>query len=257
VLQRWATRRFFQEDAAGPGGAAALEKHLLEQGFESPGTEPFAGADRADVFTFHHKDGRGVRWKNTPREMLWLCAFDARHDQGYAHAEQLQESGQLYPGLDPAWVPGTQTLAPWETWPDEDNYEWSRLIYGALETWDINASRIAAGDEVNNFPSSLFLSLRKAEEDIWTLLIRRNFAYLNGSARDRFLTNDEMLELLHHIAKDEADLQYEVSAPPADMPHAFLFAQFDFLGGPVAPRDWLKRVAKSAGKNEPLQHITV
>lgn len=256
MLQRWATRRFFEQDVVSRDACTALIKHLSAQDYESSGTEPWSGSDRADVFTYHSGKGRGVRWKDTPRQMLWLSAFDAKHDRGYEYAEELQDDGRLYPDLDPDWQPGgAQTAAPWGAYLDEDNYEWARLIYGALLTWEINQASLADGQRVDYFPSSVYLSLQQVEDDIWTLLTRRNLGYMAGSDRGRFMTTAELHALLHHIARDGDGVVYEESAPPGDLKDGYLFVQFDFFGGPVSPSAWLERVAAAALSGKALLHI--
>jgi hypothetical protein len=57
---------------------------------------------RPDTFTYHFGKGRGVRWHDRPRGLLWLCAFDDAHDRGYEHAERLQQSETLYPDIESA-----------------------------------------------------------------------------------------------------------------------------------------------------------
>jgi hypothetical protein len=152
VLARWLTSRCWTEDVPSLTTAAeAVHKHLREQHQQSSSTEPFTAADRADVFTYHYGKGRGVRWHERPRGLLWLCGFDDAHDLGYEHCERLQTEGSLYPDLDPDWKPGENTLLPWKAHDDEDAYEWARIIYGALETWEINrASWLQAKPSLTN-----------------------------------------------------------------------------------------------------------
>lgn len=246
MFARWLTSRCWTDDVPRLTTAReAVHKHLREQDQRSSGTEPFAAADRANAFTYHYGEGRGVRWHDQPRQLLWLCGFDDGHDSGYTHCERLQADGTLYPDLDPDWKPGQNTLLPWGAHVDEDAYEWARVIYGALDTWEINRATLDAGGSVT-YPSSLHLVLSKDEDGIWTLVIRKRLAYLPDEARERerWLANGEIEALFSHLAGHPSTEDYVWDQPPH--PEWFLFAQVEFLGGPLSPADWLKRVCDDA-----------
>jgi hypothetical protein len=246
VLARWLTSRCWTEDVPTLTTAAqAVHKHLREQNEQSSSTQPFTAANRADVFTYHYAKGRGVRWHERPRELLWLCGFDDAHDPGYEHCEHLQAEGSLYPALDPEWKPGENTLLPWEAHVDEDIYEWARMIHGALETWEINRAQLEAGESVS-YGSSLVLTLSKDKDDIWTMIIRKRLAYLPPAARprERYLENEEIAALFAHLAGHPSADDYVWDQPPH--PQAFMFARVEFFDGPVSPADWLKRICDDA-----------
>lgn len=246
MLERWLTSRAWTDDVPKLTTAGeAIHKHLREQNQHSSSTETFTVADRADTFTYHYGKGRGVRWHDRQRELLWLCGFDDVHDIGYEHCERLQTQGSLYPDLDPDWKPGENTLLPWEAHVDEDAYEWARIIYGALDTWEINRATLDAGGCVT-YPSFLHLALSKDEDDIWTLEIRKQFAYLPEAAspRERWLQNGEIEALFMHLAGHPSAEEYAWEQPPH--PKWYRFAQVEFFGGPVSTADWLKRICDDA-----------
>jgi hypothetical protein len=244
MLHRWLTYRCWKEDVPQLGTVrGGVTKFLAEQDPKSSGTEAFKQANRGDVFTYHYGDGRGVRWEQDERSVLWLCAFAESHDGGYTHAADLQASGVLYLDLDPDWRDGAGTLLPWGEHLDEDAYEWARAIYGALETFEINRAALEQGDRIT-YPCPSHVELVKDEDDIWTLTIRRRLGYLPPkSQRGRWLTNGEIEQIFRHIARD-ADPEFAFDNPPH--PKSFLFADVHFLGGPTSPADWLERVAENA-----------
>jgi hypothetical protein len=113
VLERWLTSRCWREDAPGLTTArGAIVKFLEQQDQRASGTEPFAAAGRPDTFTYHFGRGRGVRWHDKPRGLLWLCAFDDSHDRGYEHAERLQQSEALYPAIAATQLSSPNALSP-------------------------------------------------------------------------------------------------------------------------------------------------
>jgi len=256
VLERWLTSRCWREDAptlqTGRGG---LIKFLEQQDQRASGTEPFAAAARPDTFTYHFGKGRGVRWHDKPRNLLWLCAFDDAHDRGYEHAERLQRSGGLYPDIEPTTAVPAGARLPWGKHADEDAYEWARAVYDALDTWETNRERLASGQMVS-YPSALHLELSKDNDDIWTLVIRRRLAYLHTFAaqRERWLTNDEICALFRHLAGQPDEDDYEFENPPH--PQAFLFTQVHFLGGPITPATWLQQVCDAANRADPPPLVT-
>jgi hypothetical protein len=256
VLERWLTSRCWREDAPALTTArGALIKFLQQQDQRASGTEPFASAARPDTFTYHFGKGRGVRWHDQPRELLWLCAFDDKHDRGYEHAERLQRSGELYPDIEQQATTPAGTLLPWGAHTDEDAYEWARALYGALQTWEIGHEQLTAGQSVS-YDSALRLDLSKDKDDIWTLVIRRRLAYLHANAarRERWLTNGEIHAIFHHIAGEPDEQDYEFENPPH--PQAFLFAQVHFLDGPITPATWLRQVCEAATKANPQPLVT-
>ena len=171
-------------------GRGAIIKFLEQQDQRASGTEPFAAANRPDTFTYHFGKGRGVRWHDKPRGLLWLCAFDDAHDRGYEHAVRLRRSGALYPDTEQHAASSASALLPWGTHADEDAHEWAQAIYGALEAWETGSTQLVAGQKIS-YPAALYLELSKDEDDIWTLVIRRRLAYLHIGAeqRERWLTN--------------------------------------------------------------------
>jgi hypothetical protein len=250
VLHRWLTYRCWKDDAPRLGTVGGgVAKFLAEQDPKSSGTEPFRQADRADVFTYHFADGRGVRWQQSQREILWLCAFAESHDGGYAHAAALQTAGQLYPDLDPDWTDGANTLLAWGQHLDEDAYEWARTIYGALETFEINRAALEQGNRIT-YPSPAHLELVKDTDDIWTLTIGKQLGYLPPkSVRGRWLSNGEIEQIFRQIA-DHEDPAHAFDDPPH--PRSFLYVNVHFLGGPSSPADWLQRVATNATESADL-----
>ncbi|HVA18932.1 MAG TPA: hypothetical protein VMU55_02015, partial [Solirubrobacteraceae bacterium] len=183
MLERWLTSRCWHEDVPRLKTTRnGIIKFLEEQDQRASGTEPFAAAERPDTFTYHFGKGRGVRWHDKPRGLLWLCAFDDAHDRGYQHAEHLQQNGVLYPDIEPQ--PSAKPLLPWGSHADEDANEWARTIYGALETWENHHEQLLAGETVA-YHSALYLELSKDSDDIWTLVIRRRLAYLHTGAEQR------------------------------------------------------------------------
>jgi hypothetical protein len=176
-----------------------------------------------------------------------------RARRGYEHAERLQQSGTLYPDIEQTSRSSESALLPWGTYVDEDAHEWARALYGALETWEINAAQLSAGETVS-YPSALYLELSKDQDEIWTLVIRRRLAYLHTGAeeRERWLTNGEIHALFRHLAGQPDEDDYEFENPPH--PQAFLFAQVHFLSGAISPASWLKQVCDQAtvGTQPPL-----
>lgn len=194
MLERWLTSRCWREDAPALTTArGAILKFLEQQDQRASGTEPFAAAERPDTFTYHFGKGRGVRWYDKPRGLLWLCAFDDAHDRGYEHAKRLQQSDGLYPDIERHTVSPASALLSWGTHADEDAHEWAQAIYGALETWETSSAQLAGGETIS-YPAALYLELSKDQDDIWTLVIRRRLAYLHTGAeqRERWLTNGEI-----------------------------------------------------------------
>jgi hypothetical protein len=253
MLERWLTSRCWREDAPALTTARdAIIKFVEVQDQLASGTEPFARAERADTFTYHFGQGRGVRWHDKPRRLLWLCAFDDVHDRGYENAERLQQAGRLYPDTNPR-ATSANALMPWGTHIDDDAHEWARGVYGALDTWEINHAQLAAGGTVT-YLSALQLELSKDDDDIWTLVIGRRLAYLHRDAqqRARWLTNDEIRAVFLHLAGQPDPDDYEFDNPPH--PEWFLFAQVHFLDGPISPAAWLRDVcdAATAGQPPPL-----
>jgi hypothetical protein len=250
VLERWITSRAWRQDVPALTTArGALAKFLEVQDQLASGTEPFSAAERPDALTYHFGQGRGVRWHDKARGLLWLCAFDDVHDHGYEHAERLQEAGELYPDVDSAGA----ARSAWGEHVDDDALEWARALYGALETWDLNREQLADGRPVS-YPAALHLRLSRDEDDIWTLVIRRRLAYPHEEAkqRERWLTNEELRAVFLHLAGQPEELDYEFENPPH--PQAFLFAQVHFLDGPLKPESWLREVcdAALAGRPPPL-----
>ncbi|MHB2000155.1 MAG: hypothetical protein ACYCSI_08215 [Solirubrobacteraceae bacterium] len=256
MLERWLTSRCWRADAAALTTAkGAIVKFLSEQDQLSSGTEPFAAGARPDTFTFHFGTGRGVRWHDRPRGLLWLCAFEDRHDRGYEHARRLQDAGSLYPDIEHSASAAESALLPWGVHVDEDAHEWARAIYGALETWELSAEQLAAGQTVS-YPAAVYLELSKDEDEIWTLVIRRRLAYLNIDARqrERWLTNDEINAIFCHLAGQPDEDDYEFENPPH--PQAFLFAQVHFLSGAITPAAWLRQVCDAATAGAPPKLVT-
>ncbi len=236
MLERWLTSRCWREDASALTTArGAIIKFLEQQDQRSSGTEPFAAAERPDTFTYHFGSGRGVRWNDKPRSLLWLCAFDDGHDRGYEHAVRLQQSRLLYPDTEQHAASPASALLPWGTHTDEDAHEWAQAIYGALEAWETGSAQLTADQKIS-YPSAVYLELSKDEDDIWTLVIRRRLAYLHTGAeqRERWLTNGEIHALFRHLAGQPDEHDYEFENPPH--PQAFLFAQVHFLNGAISPQ---------------------
>ena len=146
-------------------GRGAIIKFLEQQDQRASGTEPFAAANRPDTFTYHFGKGRGVRWHDKPRGLLWLCAFDDAHDRGYEHAVRLRRSGALYPDTEQHAASSASALLPWGTHADEDAHEWAQAIYGALEAWETGSTQLVAGQKIS-YPAALYLELSKDEDDI-------------------------------------------------------------------------------------------
>jgi len=219
---------------------------------EPPGPSRSLPPKSQTTFTYHFGKGRGVRWHDKPRGLLWLCAFDDAHDRGYEHAERLQQSGTLYPDIEQHTRSSESTLLPWGTRADEDAHEWARALYGALETWEINAAQLSAGETVS-YPSALYLELSKDKDEIWTLVIRRRLAYLHTGAeeRERWLTNGEIHALFRHLAgqPDEDDYEFENHhTPKHSSSHRSTSSTAPF------PASWLKQVCDQAavGTQPPL-----
>jgi hypothetical protein len=256
VLERWLTSRCWHEDAPALTTArGAIIKFLEQQDQRASGTEPFAAASRPGTFTYHFGRGRGVRWHDKPRGLLWLCAFDDAHDRGYEHAERLQQSDSLYPDIEQHTASPASVLLPWGTHADVDAHEWAQAIYGALETWGTSSAQLADGETIS-YPAALHLELSKDEDDIWTLVIRRRLAYLHTGAeqRERWLTNGEIHALFCHLADEPDEDDYEFENPPH--PQAFLFTQVHFLSGAIPPAAWLRQVCDAATKGAPPALVT-
>lgn len=251
MLERWLTSRCWREDVPRLTTArGAIVKFLEEQDQKASGTEPFAAALRPDTFTYHYGKGRGVRWHDKPRGVLWLCAFDDKHDRGYEHADRLQQADVLYSDIEARLDPSTGPILPWGSHVDEDAYEWASAIYGALETWEARRTQLLAGQTVA-YRSALYVELSKDADDIWTIVIRRRLAYDDARAerRERWLTNGEIHEVFRHLAGRPDESDYEFENPPH--PQTFLFAQVHFLGGPPTPAAWLRQVYEAAASRSP------
>lgn len=242
MLHRWTTIRCLFEDAPELGDAGGgLLKHLEEQDPRSSSTEPWQAAERGDVFTYHFGDGRGVRWHDRDRAVLWLCALRGEHDGGYDHARRLQSKGRLYPELDPTPDPEHGSLRAWGVFPDEDCLESVRTIYGALALWRDERDRIEAGEAVE-YQDAFYASLARDESDIWTLTIRWTLGYQHPeSERARRLAYDEAEALFRELAGHPQDFEWD--NPPH--PQHWMFVCVHFLGGPPDPDEWLRSVAES------------
>ncbi len=248
MLERWVTCRFLAEDMPPlAGDHRGVTKFLGGVGATSSGTEPLATAQRADTFTYHFGTGRGVRWHDKTRQVLWLVSFGSAHDAEYDRAADLQAQGRLYPALDPQCVPGTGTRAKWGVFVDEDGLEWARFIHDSLEFFA--SLRLRAGDSAR-FDKACHLTLYREDEDIWKLTIRRRLAYTPDCERGRWLTPAELHCLFDHLV-EPADQDLCVwDVPPH--PQSFLFADVCFVGRLRTPQEWHARIVEQAARRADL-----
>jgi hypothetical protein len=250
VLGRWTTRRCLTDDAPYLGNAReGVDKHLREQDPQSSGTEKWQAGKRANAYTYHYGTGRGVRWLDHERDILWLCALRHEHDGGYTYAEELQSKDILYPETDPS----DGSLAPWGEYPDEDALDWARLIYGALATFDDGADAISHGDTVT-YQGRGHLSLSQDSDGIWTLTIRKTLGYQHPeNKRDKWLSYDEIHALFDHLAGWPTDRRGIVWDNPPH-PRHWLFINVHFIEPLQTAEQWLERVAAKfvAPENVPL-----
>jgi hypothetical protein len=235
-----------------------VTRFLKDQEPKSSGTESFDaredGASQAlraarraalcgDTMTFHAGDGRGVRWEDKEREVLWLCCTSDEHDGGYAHAIALLDAGTLYPVLDPAYSEGV-ACSKWGEHKDEDVLEWGRIVSGIVDAIDTREADLAAGETVDfHHAGRLFAQIKRDADGITSLRLRRVLTYPSATGRDRKLTVAELDDILAQLTDDklaEEDYMW------ADWPYDAFWAEVAFDGKVVTPDEWIAaRVAEA------------
>lgn len=199
---------------------------------------------RADTYTFHAGDGRGVRWEDATRGVLWLCCTSDQHDGGYAHAIDLLKGGHLYPQLDSAYADGS-AAAKWGEFPDEDSLEWGRLVFGLIERVEDAEADLAAGECIRyEHVGRLFAELSREYDGLTTLRMRRSLVYRDDAmARDRHVKHAEILDLLHQLTGDALTEQdYEIETYPYDE----YWVKIHFYGEIVTAEEWLEQRVEEA-----------
>jgi hypothetical protein len=236
LIYRWLTTRSRDDDVpASPQSRGGLERLLEEQYSQSPKEELFEGRARPDTYTWHNGKHRGVVWSDKRRDLLWLVCFADGHDSAYDLARDLAdedpERDQLYPTLDPDFD-GHESAAAWGEFPDEDMLEWIRLAEGAAVASE--ASREGATGPFE-FGAPVALVRLTLDDGIWTFTLRRQLCYASAD-RDRFLDDEEMLDLVRQLTGDPDDDLVEAHVPPRH--HGFV--NFHVAADPVTGREWLQ-----------------
>lgn len=256
MLGRWITRRCLTDDAPSLGNARnGIAKHLREQDPKSSGAEHWQAADRVDASTYHYGTGRGVRWLDKDRTILWLCALCHEHNGGYKYAEDLQTGAALYPDVDPDPDAADGSLAAWGDYPDEDSLEWARIIYGALCAFDEGAETVEGGGVVI-YDNRAYLRLIRDADGIWTLTIRWTLGYQHpANRRYRRISFDEVTALFDHLAgwPDETKRRGIAWDNPPNPQH-WTFVDVHFIEPLLTAKEWLDQIAIKhlAGETVPL-----
>lgn len=255
---RWLTRRCREGDLPSVKQTKSQVKgFLVVQERKSSGTEQFNGRPpnargptsphseaRADSYTFHAGNGRGVRWEDKTRGVLWLCCCSDQHDAGYQHAIDLLDTNNLYPELDPNFdlADGAATTA-WGDCVDEDTIEFCRLTYELIETIQSNMQVLDAGKTiVHQHLGRRFAEVTRSE-DLTTLRLSRQFAYAQASTRNRFLTDAEAEDIFAQITGDtltERDYEWEIH------PYDAYWITVHFYGDVIEQTEWLSKRAAEA-----------
>jgi hypothetical protein len=242
LFGRWATRRCRDEDLPKLSQTKLIVKNdLADQAPQSSGTEQFALGEagrRAGTYTYHAGNGRGVRWEDATRGVLWLCCTSEQHDGGYAHGHALLNAGKLYPTLDPAYAGNGCATVAWGTCPDEDTLEWGRIILGLIEAVESQRSAFEAGAAITFNHLGHSLAELSLEDGMTTLRIRRNLVYPDAAVgRDRFFEDEETLDLLHQLTGDTlVEEAYEIETFPYDRYWLTIY----FYGEIVTPEEWIE-----------------
>jgi len=227
LIGRWVTQRCRDEDVPRSPRVRPGLARLLEEQYPRPSlTEPWAGRTRADTWTWHHGDGRGVTWLDRDRDVLWLLCFADEHDGGYDLGHALVSSrpadDRLYPRLDPTFTAEGATAA-WGEFADEDVIEWVRFIHGAAEFFDQRQSDLTEGQPLDWRQAGL---IRLApDEEFLTMTIGRRLVYPDGAKdRDRYLSSGELEDVFLQLVGDLDEGLWEAHVPPYAHDHVnFLF----------------------------------
>jgi hypothetical protein len=218
LIARWLTQRCRDEDVPRASRVRpGLARFLEEQYSRSPLTDPWAGRQRADTWTWHHGDGRGVVWRDRDRDVLWLLCFADEHDGGYELGHTLVSAhpgeDRLYPKLDPTHAAAGGPTAAWEEFLDEDIIEWIRFIHGAAEFFDDRQSDLDGGELVE-WRAAGVIGLAQ-DEDFLRMTIGTRLVYPdNAIDRDRYLRPGEVEDLFLQLVGDLEDDLWEAHVPP-------------------------------------------
>ena len=250
MIARWLTQRCRDEDVARavrvrPGLARLLE----EQYSSSPLTDAWAGRTRADTWTWHHGDGRGVVWRDRNRDILWLLCFADEHDGGYELGHALVDADpardRLYPKLDPTYAASGGPTAAWEEFVDEDALEWLRFIHGAAEFFDDRQSDLDAGEPLEwRAAGVIALAL---EDDLMKLTVGTRLVYADeASDRDRYLRPGEIEDVFLQLVGDLDEDFWEAHVPP----YAHGYVNYLFVPPRPGAGAWLDaRIAEIVAAN--------
>lgn len=218
MIARWLTQRCRDEDVPrAPRVRPGLARLLEEQYSRSPLTDTWAGRTRADTWTWHHGDGRGVVWRDRDRDVLWLLCFADEHDGGYelGHALVNPDSAhdRLYPKLDPTYAAEGGPTAAWGEFVDEDALEWIRFVHGAAEFFDDRHSELDGG-EVLEWRAAGVIQLAQGD-GLLRLTIGTRLVYAdNATDRDRYLKPGEVEDIFLQLVGDLDDEFWEAHVPP-------------------------------------------
>lgn len=220
---------------ASPQARGGLERLLEEQYSQSPREELFEGRTRPDTFTWHNGEHRGVVWSDKTRDMLWLLCFADGHDAGYDLGHELADEDpdrdRLYPKLDPDFD-GGESAAAWGEFADEDMLEWIRFIAGAASVFEPSREGERGPFEFGQPVGWLQLV---QDDGLLTLTVRRQLLY-ESPDRDRYLNDEEMLDLVAQLAGDPDEDLIEAHVPPYQ--HGFV--NFHIAVELVTAREWLQ-----------------
>lgn len=235
MIARSPTGRCAQEDLPELRQTRDGIHHFLEQQHPAwSGIETFAGSTRADTFTFHNGQGRGAVWQDHRRGVLWLCCASDHHDAGYAHGHDLAAAERLYPELDVGYLDGVSATVPWGECRDEDRLEALRFTGAAVSVF---GAEVNPSNDSPVFDDGFGWMRLSVEDDVWTITIRRTLVYSDEAlARDRWLSDHKLERVFVELTGQDAD-EAEFWAPPYDVHHI----NIHFLGGAVAPQEWLTR----------------
>jgi hypothetical protein len=218
LIARWLTERCRDEDVPrAPRVRPGLARFLEEQHSSSSLTDTWAGRARADTWTWHHGDGRGVVWRDRDRDVLWLLCFADEHDGGYELGHALVNPDpahdRLYPRLDPTYAAEGGPTSAWAEFVDDDALEWARFIYGAAGFFDDRHAELDAGDVVEWRVAGVIALTQ--DDDFLRITIGTRLVYAdNATDRDRYLKPGEVEDLFLQLVGDLGAEFWEAHVPP-------------------------------------------
>lgn len=232
---RWLTKRCWEEDLSSLSQAhAGINNHLAVQDPKSSGTEQFAGRTRSDTYTYHHGNGRGARWRDDARSVLWLLCFADGHDAGYVLGHELAAAGRLYPDLAETFdTAHGEAVVAWGLNLDEDGLENAAHLLAVLETLEDSTSGAGRVDR------ALQVAVVPDAEDatVVKVTVRLLLDYADpGSARTRWLLPAEVEDFVRVLLSlPEDEVVFFQDPPHADFRYVDVYA----VGQVAGSHAWL------------------